>query len=307
MSKARDVVVRFLADTREFLRGSDNVERAFDDMARAEQRVAETGDKSARDIARAYDRAGDKVRAETRTMGRESASSFGEAGKEAGSEFAQNLGEAISSGDVSGTIAGTVGGLAGTFGAMGPIGLAVAGLGAAAVGVFQAIRSGAETAAQNVSDAFEGILAQEDKAATLTRVLEERYGTRAKGIEELGRAADRIGIPLSELTDALVDGGQEADTLGSKLDAVINRRYGDGKGGESAQQLGEMRATARDLKGYLEDVTTQHNEAAAAAQRWADVITDPKVLTAAKALAGYGPGSSTYASQVPRYSGGKRS
>lgn len=304
MAKPRDVVVRFLADTREFLRGSDNVGRAFDDLARSEAHVADKGEDSARRIARAYDKAGDKIRAESRTTARASTTAFGDAGKEAGAEFAQNLGESISSGDIGGLVAGTAGGLAGTFGAAGPIGLAVAGLGAAAVAVFQGISAGVQASAQAVSDAFEGILSNESDAEALTRVLEERWGSRAEGIAELGKAADKLGVPLKTLTDALVNGGDDADTLRAKLEAVLSLHT---MPGTSAQELGEMRSTARDLLGYLGDVTTEHDKAAAAARRWADVITDPKVLSAAQALSAYGPGSSTYSSQVPRYSGGKRS
>lgn len=297
----RDYVAKYVADLTGYrltpaIRQTEQLEKATDNTADAVvrdwQRMERGADRAARGIA-----------ADATRAGHEGRKAFGEAGKEAGAEFAQNLGESISSGDIGGLVSGTVGGLAGTFGAAGPIGLAVAGLGAAAVAVFQGISAGAEKSAQAVADAFEGILSNESQAEALTRVLEERWGTRAEGIAELGKAADRLGVPLKTITDALTEGGDEAETLRRKLEQVIST---SAMPGTSAQELGEMRSTARDLLGYLGDVTTEHDKAAAAARRWAGVITDPKVLSAAQALAGYGRGSSTYASQVPRYTGGKR-
>lgn len=154
MAKPRDVVVRFLAETRDFLRGTDNVERAYSDLARQADHVADEGEDSARRLARAYDRAGDQIRADAKRTNAATTDAYSEGGREAGAEFAQNIGSR-SPGDLSGTLSGTIGGLVGTFGQNGPLGLALAGLGALGVGIFTSITAAAEDAKNRAQSAFD--------------------------------------------------------------------------------------------------------------------------------------------------------
>lgn len=307
MAKPRDVVVRFLADTRDFLRGTDNVERSFRDMARDADHVADEGEDSARRLARAYDRAGDQIRQDTRRTTSATTDAYAEGGREAGAEFAQNIGESISSGDLSGTLSGTIGGLVGTFGQNGPIGLALAGLGAVAVGVFTSITAQAQKAQEAAQAAFDQLHDQTSKEATLNAILTDKFGSTLEGWEQIARYSEASGVSADVIAEALVKGGQFANDIADRQEDIARQYY------NQTGQLDIQTGLQSDLADLLHDRVKAMDRAAAAAQTERDALAASEGILKRSAKyyaargSAYATGGSTYSSQVPRYTGGKRS
>lgn len=306
MAKPRDLVVRFLADTRDFLRGGDSVERAYRDMAREADHTADKGEDSARRLARAYERAGDRVKAENKQVSKNTREAYATAGDEAGSEFAQNLGEAVSSGDISGLLSGTVGGLVGTFGAGGPIGLALGGLAAVGVGVFGAMSKAAEEAASAAQTAFDQLHEATTREAKLNAVLEERFGGTLKGWEQIQRYSDASGVSVEAIASALANGGPEARQMADHFDAIMRKAY------ETTGQLDASQSILIDGEDDLRDRADAMDRAARAAQTEKEALAVSEGILRRSAAyyaargSAYAPGGSTYNSQVPRYAGGRR-
>jgi hypothetical protein len=328
-SKPRDLVVRFLADTREFLRSTASIERAYDDMARDADHVADEGERSATRLARAYDRAGDEIRADARKTGADSAKGFGEAGKEAGDEFAQNLGESISSGDISGLLAGTAGGLAGTFGKAGPIALGLTALGGVAAAVFQGIQQAAEDAAQAAQAAYDDIASKADSLATAQTQLETGLGKGGwvANLAEAKRLAAEIGISTDTVVETIKVGNRQgAGYLRLQRELATLNDKAVRAGGELTNAEERRRLALSDLLGAADasaDALQRARDAAAVTARLAAKTADSTGQTAdnadrtaaalkaasrdyAKLGSSYAVGGSTYNSQVPRYRGGAR-
>lgn len=306
MPGPRDVVVRFLADTRAFLTGTDKVEQAYEDMARDADKVADAGEDSARRLARAYDTAGDNIKREARDVDRATRQGFGDAGREAGNEFASNLGEAVSSGDIGGLLSGTAGGLVSTFGAGGPIGLALGALAGVGVAAFSAIQAGAEKANAAAQVAFDELHEQTTNEARLNAVLTDRFGSTLAGWEQIQRYSEASGIDAATIADALVKGGPRARSLADSFERIMRAEY------ETTGELGAQSAILIDGQDDLLDRATAMERAAAAAKTENKYLRDTEgVLGRSSKYYGrkdsaYRPGGSLYDSQVPRYAGGKR-
>jgi hypothetical protein len=308
VAKARDVVVRFLSETRDFLRGADDVEQAYRDMARDADRAADAGEDAARDTTRAWDRAADSMRRDVDRASRDVRSDLGDAGTEAGDEFAQNLGESISSGDVSGLLAGTVGGLVGTFGKGGPIALALGAVGAVGVGAFQAIQAQAEQARTAAQLAFDQLREGASKEARLNAVLEDRFGTVVEGWERIQRYADASGKPVEVIADALANGGPLARDIADQWERAARAEY------EAEGALGRSNSLLLDGVDDLRDRADALDRAAAAAQTERDALATSEGILRRSARyysvrgSAYAPGGSTYQSQVPDdpYASGRR-
>lgn len=306
MAKPRDVVVRFLADTRDFLRGTDNVEKSFRDLARDAAHVADEGEDSARRLARAYDRAGDQIRQDARRTNAATTDAYAEGGREAGAEFAQNIGESISSGDLSGTLSGTIGGLVGTFGQNGPLGLALAGLGALGVGIFTSMSAAATKATEAAQAAFDQLHDQTSKEATLNAILTDRFGSTLEGWEQIARLSQASGVSTEAIAEALVKGGTEATQIADRQEAIARAYY------EQTGQLDTQTTLQSDLADLLHERAAAMDRAAAAAaveasalERSEGALRRSAAYYAARGSS-YAAGGSTYSSQVPRYTGGKR-
>jgi hypothetical protein len=330
-TKPRDLVVRFLSDVAGFIKGTDDVADALDDVSRsmdetardadtssekiardyeaAAERMERSTDEFTRDLAASYRTAANRVRTENAKIERDTRDTLGDAGREAGSEFAQNLGESISSGDVAGLASGTIGGLAASFGATGPIGLALAGLGAAAVGVFTAIRTNAEKAATAAQSAFDLLLEGASREAVLRARLEDAFGSYEAGFDVLARAAGGSLDRMDELSDAIIDGKQPAretaDALRDAADAVgrINARPGKKPDGGLVVSKQEADAS-RTLATELDKIADATDRAAVAEERRAAALRLSARYYAGSGSA-YAPGGSTYQSQVPYDRGGR--
>lgn len=293
-TKPRDLVTRFLSDVLPFLRGTDKVEDAFHDVADAQDKLVREGQDASRDVGRAYERMGDKIKRETRDATRDTKQSFKETGKEAGQEFVSNLGESISSGDLSGVASDTAGGLAATFGMAGPIGIAFAALATGVSLKFAEIAAKAEAMRQKVQSEFDAIRQGADDQANLDRRLEEAFGTTSEGITELRRMAGEVGVSFDDLVEALIDGGPEAQALADKFRAQYDQLQ---KVRETVLDNGVATADAISANARLRDIYAELAESTkvAADNAWA---LSRATKDAAYWAQAYGEQSSTWASQL---------
>jgi hypothetical protein len=273
MTSPRDVVVKFLNDTAQFLRGTDQMSDAYDDLADDQRELANQGERSARELARAYDTAGDKIARDAQQSGRKVKRAYGDVGKEAGQEFASNLGESISSGDLSGLAGGTAAGLAGTFGATGPIGAALTLLGVAGATAFAKIKTAAEEAGQAANDAFEQILSRASDEEKLRSRLELYFGSYEEGLAKIAQLSEDTGIPLAEIGDALIKGGAPARALADEAERMADAMGKVRGGGRVGAIVTPAEATRlRKLAEYLDRTADATDRAAAAEERRARAL-----------------------------------
>jgi hypothetical protein len=313
-TKPRDLVVRFLSDVAGFVKGADDVadtldatardaEKSSDKIARdydaAAEKMERSTDEFTRDLAASYRAAATRVRSENDKIQRDTTETFRETGREAGNELAQNLGESISSGDVSGLVSGTVGGLAATLGTGGPIGLALAGLATAAVGVFQQMRAAADAAAAAADAAFQQLREGADDQAKLEQVLTDRFGSVVAGMEQVSRYSETTGISTERIYDALIKGGPAAERIASYADKMSGSLI-DAEG-----SLGPTRSLLRDMADDLRDRADAVERGSKAEQEWNRYLgLNTRELRkqadyySARGSA-YAPGGSTYRQQVP--------
>lgn len=305
-NKPRDLVTRFVSDVAGFLRGTDQVSGALDQVARDQDTLADKGETAARDLSRAYERAGDTIARDAKTTKAKTSQAYGDAGKEAGSEFAQNVGESVSSGDIGGLVSGTVGGLVGTFGKGGPIGIALAGLGAVGVGVFQSMQEGARVAAEAANKAFDQLREGVSREAKLNAVLEDRFGGLVQGWEQVQRYAEASGIPVEDIAVALADGGKAATDLANTFEKQLQTAY------DTTGELDRSNSILIDGIDDLRDRATAMERAANAAKIERDALkqSEGSLRRSASYYAdrgsSYAPGGSTYRSQVPTHGSGAR-
>ena len=303
----RDYVAKYVADLTGYkltpaIRETDQLERATDQTADAivaDWRRAERGtDQASRAMAADADHAGKQVKAK-----------LGEAGAEAGSEFASNLGESISSGDTAGLLSGTVGGLAASFGATGPIGLALAGLATVAVTVFGQMQAAAEKAKQAAEDAFEELVNGADKQERLRNRVTMLYGDMTDGMETLRRLSEDTGVSMEAIGTALADGGPAASNLARELErieAAHSKTVTDTRGNRRIV-LDEDGQAAHDLRVDMEKTAEATGRAAANAQTYRDALKASAALAKTYATAGSSYAGSMYASQLgAAYSRGGR-
>lgn len=300
MARPRDLVVRWVSDVKGFLKGTDEIERALADQERDLRDVDRAGTRSADSLADAYHRAGQRIRADAKATGKVTRGEFADAGKEAGNEFAQNLGESISSGDVSGMLSGTVGGLVGTFGAAGPIGLALGALAGVGVGAFQAIQQGAEKAQAAAQLAFDQLHESTSREARLNAVLTDRFGSTLAGWEQIQRYADGSGESAEAIANALIDGGPAARHMADRFDDVMRAAY------ETTGEVDKAQSILIDGADDLRDRADAMERAAKAARTERDALRESEGILRRSAAyyaargSAYAPGGSVYASQVPK-------
>jgi hypothetical protein len=260
---------------RQFLQSTDQVSDAYEDVARDADRTGEKGEQSARDLAKAYERAADKIQRDARDAGRATSKAYGDVGKEAGNEFAQNLGGAISSGDLSSVAQETAGGLAGTFGAAGPIGAALAVLGGVGVAAFGRIKEAAEDASQAASDAFDQLLSKASDEEKLRSRLELYFGTYEKGLQKITELSEATGIPLEEIGAALIAGGAPARALADEAERMADAMGKVRGGGRVGAVVTPAEASdLRKLANYLDKAADATDRAAAAEERRARALGD---------------------------------
>lgn len=219
MAGQPSIVVRIASNVRDFVKGTDQVERALTDLADESgdltrevesdtERMSRAYREAARDVDKAARKAERSVKEGFADPARESGA---EAGREVGAEFASNLGESLAQGDISGlgrdTAAGLVSGFAGIGG---PIGAALAGVAAVAAGVFAGITQKAELSKERIDGLYESLISGEAAASEALKDSQARAF-----LDQLGDSADQvlaayeaIGVSLPDVAAALA--GDEA-------------------------------------------------------------------------------------------------
>lgn len=224
----RPIVIEFAARTRDFLRGSRDVQASTEDIADELRDATRDADKfeasftaSMKDAERAADRA-------ARNMGRDFKrveDDLGEVGREAGQEFKQNLGESLASGDLSGVVQDTLGGLVSSL--KGPIGgAAVVAAGAAAI-AFGQVREDWERMMTALSGSFDNLMSQMQEtnrfyqsAGELQQVLNQSVRENAEEWRPVMEAAETLGMTVQEIGLAILQGGDATKDLETKLKRV---------------------------------------------------------------------------------------
>lgn len=238
---ARGVNLSFLADVRPFLKGTDDVQEALDDvggslddLTRDAQAASRTQAQALDGIADAGNAATDQLADDFRTMARQADQSFDQvhasgnkalddlgtegkskaagAGAEVGQEFAANLGEQIGSGqaNLADILSGTLGGLVSIPG----IGAAAAGIGIGAL-LVKGLVDGASKSREALTEAIQTVFDSITIDASNLSIEWNRQKMLDDAIDNLtegGRAADlqriadwvKLGIGEDTISNALV-------------------------------------------------------------------------------------------------------
>ena len=216
---AKGIRINFLADVRDFLRGTKDLEKELDDVADSLDEMAKDGDKateklerSFKDLARETRKAGDDV-GDGMGRGFKRMEALGEdAATEIKDEFKSNLSEVTSSFDGSvesmgDLVQGTLGGL---VPALGPLGLAVGAAGAAGVGLviksFQDAEARAEEFRAKVSELTQALIEAGDDGSLSAQFISDK-------LKELATVADEGATSLKDIKDIADDTGTSFDKL----------------------------------------------------------------------------------------------
>lgn len=247
MARDGSVLVKFLADTLGFRKGTDDMSRALADAA-TDTKTSTTH------MSDAFRTAGAKIDATTKDVGKNTKRGMRDAGKEGAHELIQNMSEGIASGKVSMTDAalGTIGGIAPALGAAG-VGIAIA------ASLLLTIKNGLDEQKKKAHDMalmiFDGLREGMLDAAAKESILEKALG-------------------VDNMMDAFLVMQREAATLGVNVNDVVT--YLDSAGRVSTPALSAALADAKkqgDAVGLsLAGVNADVIDAAAA-------ITDQAVLT----------------------------
>lgn len=248
---ARQLVLRYVADARDFIRPTQQATDALDDQAReaaALERALGKLDAQYADTGRAADRAADDLRA--------SSGKVGEVGREAGAEFSQNFGESVRSGDPAGALIETITNAGGMFG---PAGLAVAGLfgiGAALVKDVQDQAARLREAGRSAWEAMQdGVLDAAESKVQLTAALGVDDWEAA--VDRLAEQAAELGVGAREYAAYLQSGVDPAGRIAAALEAG-ERAQARARGDRDAAQasLSAQESAAANLATYRERYTS---------------------------------------------------
>lgn len=286
---AKGIVINFLSDVRDFLRGTDDVEEALDDVVDSLETVAKEGDQAAEKLAdsfkdnlkeasRAAREAGDgigndlnrgtkraqeglgELRDEANSTAKESAASFDGSAESIVDSFQEIAANAFAGFGPAGAIAGLA---------------AAAGIGVASAAILDAeekakaakdrvgelglaiIESGADVAGVNAfKDALEGIITNADDAAVKVddlRKFTKKYGDQVPSVAEFATAyagnADAIEQVTKELEAAIK--AEEDKTFKTKAGAEASKDKADAYQGEIDKLKGIQEET--ELAAQIEE------------------------------------------------------
>ena len=252
MARDGSVLVKFLADTLGFRRGTDDMQRALDEAARA----TET---DTRHMADAFRTAGQKIDRSTKSIGHDTKLTMKDAGKEAGGEFVQNMGEGIGSGqaNLTDTVLGTIGGIAPALGTAG-VGIAIGAT--AALGIINGIKAQKEVVKQAATDLFDAMRQGIVDAAARESLLEKALGVdnMYDAMGKVTEQARKLGVPVKDVLAYLESAGRVSTPA---LTAAL------------AAADGETR-NIKDKMGRVHKITTEASGAAGVLRQEAQFTAD---------------------------------
>lgn len=308
MARDGSVLVKFLADTLGFRRGTDDMVDALDDAARATEHDTDK-------MAAAFRQAGQKIDRTTKQVGDDTKHNMKEAGAEAGGEFIQNLGEGIGSGapNLTDAVLGTIGGIAPALGAAG-VGIAIGAT--AIIGIVRGIQEGQKQVTQSAMDLFDamrqGIVDQAAKENLLEQALgvDNMYDAMAKVTTE----AQKLGVPVKDVLGYLESAGRvSTPALTAALAAADAQTVKiKDKSGQIHEQFSEAGSAAHEIKTQAGFTADAWAAAAVAAEPFTQQMKDAAYYAGlaserGKAYAAYA--AAQYAAGNPAYGGtpgGKR-
>lgn len=259
MARDGSVLVKFLADTLGFRRGTDDMARALDDAARTTERDTEH-------MARAFRDAGQKIDRSTKDVGQGTKRNMKDAGKEAGGEFIQNMGEGIGSGapNLQDTILGTIGGIAPALGAAG-VGVAIGAT--AALGIIQGISEQQKKVKQAATDLFDAMRQGIVDAAAKENLLEQALGVdnMYDAIAKATEQANKLGVPVKDVLTYLESAGRVSTP---QLTAAL--AAADGQASSIKDKMGRVHKITTEASGAA---ATLRDEGKFAAKAWEDAAT----------------------------------
>lgn len=270
MARDGSVLVKFLADTLGFRRGTDDMTRALDDAARATEQDTEH-------MARAFRDAGRKIDRTTRDVGDGAKLTMKDAGKEAGGEFIQNLGEGIGSGqaNLTDTVLGTIGGIAPALGAAG-VGVAVGAT--AALGIINGITAQNAKVKQAASDLFDAMRQGIIDAAAREDLLQKALGVdnMYDAMAKVRDQAQTLGAPVQDVLTYLDTAGRVTTPA---LEAALKRAAvplatARDRSGQAQSHLSAAAIAAKQLSDEGSFAADAWKDAAAAAAPFTDQMRD---------------------------------
>lgn len=326
--KPRDLVVRFLSDVAGFIKGTDDVADALDDVsasmdstardaatssdkiARDYEAAAESMERSTdeftRDLAASYRAAAARVRTENDKIKTDTKATFADTGREAGAELASNVGEAISSGDFTGVAAGTAGGMATALTAAGPAGIiAAAGLtlGTIFLTRFQAEATKIKAVAESTFEAL--------RDGLLERAEQENLLMTALGVESAEEAYNRVaeiaaglGTNAAAVYDELVSGGTAATELDDTL-ASVDGRVSKLRSARTPVFRDDELGRAREFRDLVNAAADGIARGESSARTMREALRLSALDAATLAESSYRMGGSVWNSQVPYEAGGR--
>lgn len=254
--RVRDLVVGIFIDPKGVQKGSEDAERALDELRRDGGRDVDALADSTEDAFRRMQRASDRLRRDVDADQRDLRSDLKESGREIGSEFAQNVGQGLASGNIKDLATDTAGGLIAAFqGIPGPVGQSLALVATAATAVFASINSQAEASAQAITDAFDEIDRNLTGRAKRETALKQALGkdTYDQNLAEAAKYADKLfGGDLDKAVRYITEGNRGQRDLVSLQDTVnrLTQKNID-QGGELSVQDAQA---LRDAQDYLNAV-----------------------------------------------------
>lgn len=237
---ARALVVELVADTKDFVKGTQQADDALSDFVKRADTDLDKVGRASKDMADDAGRSFDNIAREAKSSFRKveqaaddaahdmRGESFKEAGKESGAEFASNLSETLSSGDFTAIGTDTAAGLVSGFASMPGLGPALAVVAGGAAILFGKIAKDATNAAETVRTVFEqaasDALAKMNETvrggAFVTFMTQLGGGDVAKGMKKITDQAAAAGVSFQTVRDAFIAGGQPLQNLLDKLNKV---------------------------------------------------------------------------------------
>jgi len=279
---AKGIVINFLSDVRDFLRGTSDVEEALDDVVDSLDDVAKDGDKAAEKLADSFK---DNMKEASRAA-REAGDGIGTSFKKGADQAVQssevvkkeaiaNLSEVASSFDgsiqsVGDLVQGTLGGIVQDLGAWG---IAAGVAGAASVGLV--IKSYEDTQAEllatreRVNELTQAMIDQGDATVPLDFIIENLRkiiggaDDAAKSFKDIKKQADDLGLSAGVLATAYAGGEEAIDGQLGALQDLIDEEYKHNEAvvkgtadfdKNSAQRISDLLGIKAELSNVKEEI-----------------------------------------------------
>jgi len=247
MARGKPIVIEFAAKTRDFLRGTRDVERSTDDIADSLLTAGKDAERFEREFQQSMDaaereasRTAKSVESDFRDMSGE----MGDIGSEGASELRQNMAEGLSSGNLEDVVQGTLGGLvSGLSGVAGGATAVLAGVGAAAVNQIVAhnerVRELSETAVATIDALYTAADARWTQAKQNQQV-QEYLDENKQILAEYQPIIEGLGFNYNDFVASVADGTFEARGYMDVLNQIIAQ--------EEAQRRNQSTLTEGDSK-----------------------------------------------------------